>query len=225
MFGAGPVGLLAAYSALIKGAAIVYVVDKAASRLKKAEEIGAIPIDFSKGDPVQQIKDHVASNKNYQASLRPGESDKMSGVNCAIDAVGYQARAAEGGKEDPMQTVKWSTQLLNPGGSLSLIGVYFPADPGGATDAQKKGLYEMPLGDLWSKSISVGQGQAPVKKYNLYLRDLIVAGRAKPSFIVSQRLPLSQAPEAYEHFDKRGEGTGQDWTKVILKPGQESKAA
>jgi glutathione-independent formaldehyde dehydrogenase len=49
--------------------------------------------------------------------------------------------------------------------------------------------------------------------------------RPKPSFIVSQRLPLSKAPEAYEHFDKRGEGTGRDWTKVLLKPDLDSKAA
>jgi glutathione-independent formaldehyde dehydrogenase len=64
-----------------------------------------------------------------------------------------------------------------------------------------------------------------VKKYNLYLRNLIVAAKAKPSFIVSQPLPLSKAPEAYEHFDKRGEGTGQDWTKVVLKPELDRKAA
>ncbi len=124
-----------------------------------------------------------------------------------------------------MQTVKWSTQLLNPTGSLGLIGVYFPADPSGQTEQQKKGLYEFPLGELWSKGISIGQGQAPVKKYNVYLRDLIVAGKAKPSFIVSQRLPLSKAPEAYENFDKRGVGTGQDWTKVVLKPELDSKRA
>lgn len=225
VFGAGPVGLLAAYSAIIRGAADVFVVDRAPERLKKAKEIGAIPIDFSKGDPVEQIKEQRKSNKNFQSSLRPGESDKLSGVNCAIDAVGYQARSGKSDKEDSMQTVKWAAQILNPGGALGLIGVYFPGDPGGQTEAEKKGLYQMPLGELWSKSVSIGQGQAPVKKYNVYLRDLIVAGKAKPSFIVSQRLPLSKAPEAYEHFDKRGQGTGQDWTKVLLKPELDRKAA
>jgi glutathione-independent formaldehyde dehydrogenase len=225
VFGAGPVGLLAAYSALIKGASQVFVVDRAPERLKKAQSIGAIPVDFSKGDPVEQIQQHRKANRNIQAAMRPGEGDKLAGVNCAIDAVGYQAQAAEGGKEDPMQTVKWASKILNPGGSLSLIGVYFPGDPGAQTPAQKQGLYEMPLGELWSKSISIGQGQAPVKKYNVYLRDLILAGRAKPSFIISQRLPLSKAPEAYRHFDQRGQGTGQDWTKVVLKPELDGKAA
>lgn len=58
IFGAGPVGLLTAYSALLRGAAEVYVVDLVPDRLQKAREIGAIPIDFSKGDHVSQRTDH-----------------------------------------------------------------------------------------------------------------------------------------------------------------------
>jgi glutathione-independent formaldehyde dehydrogenase len=54
-----------------------------------------------------------------------------------------------------------------------------------------------------------------VKSYNRYLRDMIVAGRAKPSFVVSKELPLSGAPEAYQRFDKREDG----YSKVVLKPG------
>jgi glutathione-independent formaldehyde dehydrogenase len=53
-----------------------------------------------------------------------------------------------------------------------------------------------------------------VKLYNRHLRDLIIAGRARPSFVVSHEVPLEQAPEAYEKFDKRIEG----YTKVILHP-------
>ncbi|WP_406082656.1 hypothetical protein OHA01_20425 [Micromonospora zamorensis] len=50
------------------------------------------------------------------------------------------------------------------------------------------------------------------------MRDLIISGKARPSFLVSHELPLTQAPEAYEHFDRRDHG----WTKVLLHPGQES---
>lgn len=57
-------------------------------------------------------------------------------------------------------------------------------------------------------------GQAPVKRYNRALRDLIAGGRAEPGFIVSHELGLDEAPPAYEHFDNRDEG----WTKVILHP-------
>lgn len=219
VFGAGPVGLLSAYSALIKGAAEVYVVDRAPDRLRRAESVGAIAIDFTKGDPVQQIKDLRASNRAHVEALRPGE-EKMSGVNCAIDAVGYQARNQEDPeREDPMQTIRACAEIINPTGSIGLIGVYFDEDPGGVDKQAKKGNFVFPLGELWSKGVTIGQGQAPVKRYNVYLRDLIIAGKAKPSFIVSHRLPLTKAVEAYAHFDQRGVGKGKDWTKVLLKPG------
>jgi hypothetical protein len=60
------------------------------------------------------------------------------------------------------------------------------------------------------KGITMGSGQAPVKKYNEYLRDLIVNGRAKPSKIVSHHIRIEDAPDAYEKFDKRIDG----YTKV-----------
>lgn len=59
----------------------------------------------------------------------------------------------------------------------------------------------------------MGSGQAPVKKYNEYLRDLIVNGRAKPSKIVSHHIKIDDAPEAYDKFDKRVNGC----TKVLFK--------
>ena len=62
----------------------------------------------------------------------------------------------------------------------------------------------------------MGTGQCPVKRYNRILRDLIVAGTARPSFIVSHELSLDEAVHAYEQFDKRADG----WTKVLLHPGQ-----
>jgi glutathione-independent formaldehyde dehydrogenase len=55
VFGAGPVGIMSAYSCLIRGAAVVYVVDRVPERLAKAEEIGCVPVDFSRGDAAEQI--------------------------------------------------------------------------------------------------------------------------------------------------------------------------
>jgi glutathione-independent formaldehyde dehydrogenase len=60
----------------------------------------------------------------------------------------------------------------------------------------------------------MGAGQCPVKRYNTELRDMIIAGKATPSLLVSHELPLEQAPDAYEKFDKRADG----YTKVILHP-------
>jgi threonine dehydrogenase-like Zn-dependent dehydrogenase len=53
-----------------------------------------------------------------------------------------------------------------------------------------------------------------VKRYNRHLRNLIHAGKAQPSFIVSHHLHLDEAPKGYEHFDRRDDG----WTKVLLHP-------
>jgi glutathione-independent formaldehyde dehydrogenase len=224
VYGAGPVGLLSAYSALLRGAAEVYVVDRAPERLKKAENIGAIPVDFTKGDPADQIRELRKKNRVLQSALRPNE-EKMGGVMCGIDAVGYQAHSeADPDREDPTQTVRQLAKIVNATGHVSLIGVYFPEDPGGVDAHAKKGRFTFPLGDFWEKGITIEMGQAPVKRYNVYLRDMIICGRARPSFIVSHRLPLRKAPEAYAQFAKRGVGDGKDVTKVVLKPSMDRAA-
>jgi glutathione-independent formaldehyde dehydrogenase len=220
VFGAGPVGLLAAYSSLLRGAAEVYVVDGVAERLAKAEEIGAIPIDYNKGEPCKQIQKLRQDNPLLRATLRPGE-EKMTGVMCGIDAVGYQARSFSApDEENPMQVIEELVHVVNPTGRIGIVGVYFPKDPGGVDKSAKKGQFQLPLGDIFEKGLSIGTGQTPVKRYNTYLRDLIIAGRAKPSFIVSHRLTLDEAPAAYEKFDHRTDG----YTKVVLKPEMPARA-
>src|ERR1700745_2650090 len=114
IFGAGPVGLLAAYSSILKGASEVYVVDSVKERLAKARELGAIEVDMSDGDPVQQIFNLRKKNRGIQESLRSGE-EKMRGVDCAIDAVGYQARDDKDyTKEKPTQVFENVLRVVNP---------------------------------------------------------------------------------------------------------------
>ncbi len=60
----------------------------------------------------------------------------------------------------------------------------------------------------------MGTGRAPVKRYNRQLRDLIIAGKAEPGFIVSKEIPLEEAPDAYQKFDDREDG----YSKVLLHP-------
>ncbi len=199
VFGAGPVGLMAAYSSLLRGAAQVYVVDKVPERLNKAKQIGCIPIDFSKGDPAKQIRDQ-----------RGGD-----GVMKGIDAVGYQAQASgQQNKEEPSAVLQGLVDVVNATGILGIPGLYVPNDPGAQDPHLQKGVIPLPFGKLFEKGLRLGTGQANVKKYNRYLRDLIRAGRAKPSFVVSHEAPLTDAPQAYEKFDRRIEG----YTKVVLKP-------
>jgi glutathione-independent formaldehyde dehydrogenase len=216
VFGAGPVGLLAAYSAMLRGAAEVYVVDAIPERLQKAEGIGAVAVDFRKGSPAEQIKELRLKNPLIRGAMRKGE-EKMAGVMCGIDAVGYQAKDLDDpSEEQPTSIIEQLAEVVNPTGAIGVIGVFLPEDPGGRDDAAKQGTYPVPWGPLWEKGIQVGTGQTPVRHYSLLLRDLIIAGRAKPSFIVSRRIPLDEAPDAYHKFDRREPG----YTKVLIKPGQ-----
>ncbi|RMI42386.1 glutathione-independent formaldehyde dehydrogenase [Streptomyces triticirhizae] len=197
VFGAGPVGLMAAYSAQLRGASRVFVVDRQPDRLALAERIGAVPIDYSKGDAAEQIKDQTG-----------GE-----GTDKGIDAVGYQATVQEG-EEQPAIVLNTLIETVRATGALGVVGLYVPADPGGPSETAKHGELLVRMGRFFEKGLRMGTGQANVKQYNRQLRDMIIAGRATPSFVVSHRLPLAEAPEAYDHFDKRDPG----WTKVLLKP-------
>jgi glutathione-independent formaldehyde dehydrogenase len=204
VFGAGPVGLMAAYGSIIRGAAEVYSVDHVKERLEKAESIGAIPINYDEGDPVAQIK------------LRR----KGKGTDKGIDAVGYQATSAgssaAGGEQDEVPNIVLNQliEVVEPTGSLGIPGLYVPSDPGGVNEGAKKGALSINFGKLFEKGLRLGTGQCNVKQYNAHLRDLIMAGRANPSFVVSHDVPLDDAAEAYRKFDRREDG----YTKVILHP-------
>lgn len=67
---------------------------------------------------------------------------------------------------------------------------------------------------LFEQGLHLGTGQCNVKAYNRYLRDLIISGRAKPSFVVSHECSIDEAVEAYDKFDRRVEG----YTKVLIHP-------
>jgi glutathione-independent formaldehyde dehydrogenase len=214
IFGAGPVGLLTAHSALLRGASEVYVVDRVPERLKKARELGAVPINFEDGNPVEQIKTLRKQNTAHQASLRPGEAEKLAGVDCAIDAVGYQARdESDPEREKATQAIDYCAQIVNPAGNIALIGVYIAPDPGAKDKQAGQGIYPLPIAAIFDKAVTIGMGQAPVKRYNEYLRDLIIQGRATPGKIVSHHIRIDDAPEAYDKFDRRTDG----YTKVLIR--------
>lgn len=213
IFGAGPVGLLAAHSSILKGASEVYVVDAIPERLEKAAEFGAIPVDINNGNPVEQIFALRKKNRGIQGGLRPGE-EKMKGVDCVIDAVGYQARDDKDfKKENAMQVLENCLEVVNPTGAIGIIGVYIAPDPGGKDKDAKQGIFPFPIAKVFEKGLTIGSGQAPVKKYNEQLRDLIVNGRARPGVIVSHHINIEDAPDAYKKFDKRIDG----YTKVVIR--------
>jgi glutathione-independent formaldehyde dehydrogenase len=199
VFGGGPVGLMAAHSAIIRGASEVYLVDKERDRLDLAAKIGAVPVDFSAADPVEQIMQATGGR----------------GADRGVEAVGYQAHDPSG-EEHPELVLDNLVASVRSTGGIGVVGVYVPQDPGARDEKASQGRVGWNYGAFFSKGQAMGTGQAPVKRYNRHLRDLIVAGRARPSFLVSHELPLEEAPRAYEHFDRRDDG----WTKVLLHPGR-----
>lgn len=197
VYGSGPVGLMAAYSAMIRGASKVMIVDRHPDRLRLAESIGVIPIDDTKGSPVEQV-----------LALTDGH-----GADKGCECVGWQAHDPLG-HEHPNMTMNNLVQSVRATGRIGVVGVFVPQDPKSPDELGQQGQIAFDLGLVFQKGLRLGSGQANVKADNRHLRDLIAAGRAKPSFLVSHRLPLAEAPDAYNHFDRRDDG----WTKVILKP-------
>lgn len=198
IYGAGPVGLMAACASVLKGASQVMVVDTHKDRLKLAEKVGAIAIDDTEGNGVERIME-----------LTGGK-----GADRGCECVGYQCCAMHK-EEVPNLTMNNLVQTVKATGRIGVVGVFLPEDPNAQDKLAKRGQIAFDFGQFWFKGQSMATGQANVKAYNRQLSRLIEHDKVKPSWIVSHQLPLEQAPEAYDNFDKRKSG----WTKVVLKPG------
>lgn len=109
VFGAGPVGLMAAYSAVLRGGSNIYVVDRVPERLDAAKKIGCIPIDFTKGDAVDQI---IAHNGDM--------------VDRSVDAVGYQAVSSDGSAEKANIVLENMIRVTRACGGMGIPGLYVP---------------------------------------------------------------------------------------------------
>lgn len=195
VFGAGPVGLLAAYSALLRGANKVYSIDHVIERLDKARSIGAIPIYLQNGRPAEQI-----------LKREPG------GVNRTIDAVGYECVNSN---LEPQENfvVEQAVRVTAPNGGIFLTGVYWAAkpSPGEPRIHERDGTIKFPVGEWWIKNISINGGT--IISTNLWqpLKELIVNGRAKPSFVVDKVVSIDEVVEAYKGFSEHKYG------KVLIK--------
>lgn len=198
IFGAGPVGLMATHSAMIKGASKVMVVDMHQDRLTLAEKIGAIAVNAADASCVEQILQHTGGK----------------GADCGCECVGYQCHDHPG-HEVPNLTMNNLVASVKPTGGIGVVGVFMPEDPGAADEMARHGQIAFDFGQFFTKGQRMGAGQCNVKAYNRDLMALIAQGRANPSFIISHELPLEKAPEGYANFDARKDG----WTKVVLKTG------
>jgi glutathione-independent formaldehyde dehydrogenase len=212
IYGAGAIGLLAIPCAFMRGATRVFVVDGIRERLDKAGELGAHPIDYRVGDPVEQILAEIARTRSGPA-WRAEEAAR--GATVCIDAVGFQARdRTHAANENPASIVQDFGRLIAVNGRIGIIGVFLDEDPQAASASAQHGEIEVPWGTFFKKGVTIGMGRDHDKRYGDFLRDAIVDGRLRPGTIVSHRLPLRAAADAFAKFDARSDG----YVKIVLEP-------
>lgn len=196
VFGAGPVGLLSAHSAFIRGASRVYVVDSVPSRLALAESIGAVPISLNGSiSVVEQIM-----------AFEP------EGVTRSVDCVGYEA-------ENSNLEIQSNAVILDMvavtgfRGGIGSVGVYTNPETSAGTPLANTttNTIEFPIVDFFEKGLTYRAGPVDVKRFAPYLAELVASGVAQPDFIVSATIGIEDAPEYYERFSDRLE------TKVIIE--------
>ena len=198
VWGAGPVGLLTMASANLLGAAKVIAIDRFDYRLRRArEQTGAVTINYEEVGVLAALQDLTGGR----------------GPDACIDAVGMEAHTDLG----PLQVydrVKQAVRLetdrgpalreaimaCRNGGTVSVIGVY-----GGLMD-------KFPVGSWMNRSITLKTGQCHVQRYTRPLLQRIENGEIDPSFVISHRLSLEEAPQAYETFKHKQD----DCVKVVL---------
>ncbi|MFF5208370.1 formaldehyde dehydrogenase, glutathione-independent [Streptosporangium sp. NPDC000396] len=186
--GAGPVGLAAAASAFLLGAAVVIVGDLNKDRLEQARSFGCETVNVAEGEPKDQIEQIL------------GEPE----VDCGVDAVGFEARGhgRDAETERPATVLNSLMDLTRAGGALGIPGLYVTGDPGGVDDAAKVGSLSIRLGLGWAKSHSFVTGQCPVMRYNRKLMMAILHDRVQIAKAVNATpIPLDEAPRGYEEFD------------------------
>jgi threonine dehydrogenase-like Zn-dependent dehydrogenase len=202
VFGAGPVGQFAIASAILMGAEQVIAIDQYDYRLEMAanKARATATIDFSKEpDVVEQLKEMTGGR----------------GPDAVIDAVGMEAAHGHGAMYAAGR-VKQATRMetdrgfalrdailaCRPGGIVSAIGAY-----GGFMD-------KFPAGAFMNKGLQMRTGQCHVQKYLKPLYEHVRNGDIDPSFVVTHRLELGQAPNGYETFKHKQD----ECVKVVLKP-------
>nr|WP_125614216.1 formaldehyde dehydrogenase, glutathione-independent [Specibacter cremeus] len=197
--GAGPVGLAAATSAHLLGAAVVIVGDMNEDRLAQARTFGCETVDLSKGDPGGQIEQLLG----------------VPEVDCGIDAVGFEAKGhgADASHEAPATVLNSLMDITAAGGSLGIPGLYVTGDPGGIDAAAQKGSLSLSLGTGWAKSLAFTTGQCPVMKYNRALMMAILHDKTHIARNVNAlAIGLDEAPQGYAAFDAGAA------TKYVLNP-------
>jgi glutathione-independent formaldehyde dehydrogenase len=187
--GAGPVGLAAAHSAQLLGAAVVIVGDLNAERLAQAKSFGCETVNLRENSDLAGQIDQILGSPE---------------VDSAVDCVGFEAHGhGKAHGEAPATVLNSIMEVTRAGGSLGIPGLYVTGDPGAVDEDSKIGTLKIRFGLGWAKSHTFVTGQTPVMKYNRELMMAILSGRAQIAKAVNATLiSLNDAPQAYQEFDR-----------------------
>ena len=217
VFGCGPVGQFAIASAKLLGAGRVLAVDNLPDRLEMARRQGAEVINFDEEDPVQVIMDltggigadcaidavGVDAECPHHGPAAKQAQEKADEFRKEVEAVA-PVRHPDGANwhpgQAPSQAQQWAVQALAKAGTLSIIGVYPPADT------------SFPIGSAMNKNLTIRMGNCNHRKYIPDLIELVRTGAIDPTAIITQREDMESVIDAYKAFDERRPG----WLKVEL---------
>jgi threonine dehydrogenase-like Zn-dependent dehydrogenase len=202
VWGAGPIGLFAAASALLLGAERVIVIDRFEYRLRMArDKVGAETLDYEElGDGLVDVLREMTGGRGPDKVIDAVgmEGHDYHGIVHALDRVKQSVKS----ETDRPVALRQAVMACRPGGVVSVMGVY-----GGLVD-------KFPLGAVMNKALTVRTGQAHVHRYLRPLLRLIEEGKIDPTFVITHTLPLEEAPRAFETFKQKQD----ECVKVVLKP-------
>jgi threonine dehydrogenase-like Zn-dependent dehydrogenase len=200
VWGCGPVAQFAIKSAWMLGAGRVIAIDRIAERLKMAQSQG-------KAETINYAEENVYERLQELTKGR-GPDRCIDAVGCEAHAVNELGRAMETVAEtmrlqgDRPYVLQEAIRCCRKGGSISVPGAYV-----GSAD-------KMPMGAFMGKGLTMKSGQTHMQRYLRPLLQKIEAGEIDPSFVITHRVALADAPQAYKTFRDKAEGC----IKVVLKP-------
>jgi threonine dehydrogenase-like Zn-dependent dehydrogenase len=200
IWGAGPVGQFAAASAQLLGAERVIVIDRFDYRLRIVEDnTGAETLNYLEVDGVPEALKELTGGRGPDACIDAvGLEAHFHGPLYAYDRVKQAARM----ETERPYALREAIMSCRNGGVVSIVGVY-----GGFVD-------KFPLGAVMNRGLTIRTGQCHVHRYLRPLLQRIENGEIDPSFIITHRLPLDEAPRGYELFKNKRD----DCLKVVLTP-------
>jgi threonine dehydrogenase-like Zn-dependent dehydrogenase len=198
VWGCGPVGQFAIRSAFLLGAGRVIAIDTVPERLRMAADAGAETLDSMQDDVFDRLTDMTGGIGPDACIDAVGMEAHGPSIDYYYDKVKTMALLAT----DRASALRQVIHCCRKGGTVSVPGVY-----GGFID-------KIPMGAAFNKGLTMRMGQTHVHKYLPTLMAHIEAGDIDPSFVVTHRVPLDQAPQMYKTFRDKREGC----IKVVLKP-------